>query len=115
MHVQGKKGEDSLLQNMEMGNSSQWYAQDGTESSPASPTVQEMSASADGLDSPPSAKPAEARRAAKSDAPDLSYINSDVPGKKAGPPASAQAAAPAPRQPPGAQLATPPWADVGLD
>jgi hypothetical protein len=100
---------------MEMGNSSQWYSQDGAENSPVSPAAQEMRASGSAADSSPQEKAG--RRAVKSDAPDLSYINSDVLGrKKSGPPpAPAQPRAPAPQQPSSAQQAQPSWADVGLD
>ena len=113
--MQNKKGEDSLLQNMEMGDSSQWYAHSGAGNSPVSPAVQEMGGSGAGPLPPAQAEPAEARQKPKSDAPDLSYINSDVLERKAPAQAVAQAAAPGLQKAPSERQAQPSWADVGLD
>ena len=106
----------SLLQNMEMGNAAQWYSQDGVESSSVMPAVQDMvSAGGSPVSAPSRSKPAGMKVVAKSDTPDLSYINSDaLKREKTGPEANVRPA-PAPKQPPGAPQAQPSWADVGLD
>ena len=80
--------------------------------SPISPEAQEMK-DVDSGNKTAGSKPSETRLVAKSETPDLSYINSDVLGDKAAPPPTpAEQPAAAERQPSTAQSA---WADVGLD
>jgi len=118
----------SLLRNMEMGNAAQWYSQGGLESSPVSPAAQEMRSSdviqdsALPLSKATKLKPAASKVVAKSDTPDLSYINDScvIPEaaereKSGSKVPQTPVPAPAAQMPSGAGQAQPSWADVGLD
>jgi hypothetical protein len=127
-----KKAQDGLLQNMEMGNSAAWYNQDSAAEGASPPAADQMvrnglepdvSKYAEPASSPKSAtaklangKASEpsVRIVAKSENPDLSYINSDALAARAQP-----ADPPPPVQRPNRDAPQPgapgAWADVGLD
>ena len=127
-----KKAQDGLLQNMEMGGSAAWYNQDSNGEGPSPPPVagdMERGTEPPTLDgvtptaSPKSmpdklgdGKPGDdkadtVRIVAKSENPDLSYINSDALAARMQP-----ADPPPPVRQPNKDSAQPgAWADVGLD
>ena len=124
-----KKAQDGLLQNMEMGNAA-WYNQDSNGEGPSPPPADKMER---GTEPPtpngvtPTASPKSdaekpgdgksgtgdnvTRIVAKSENPDLSYINSDALAARTQP-----ADPPPPVRQPSKDPAQPgAWADVGLD
>ena len=126
LSVAQKKTQDGLLQNMEMGNAA-WYNQDSNGEGPSPPPADQMERGTGpptpngvvtSTASPKSiaeklgdGKPGETRIVAKSENPDLSYINSDALAARAQP-----ADPPPPVRQPSKDPAQPgAWADVGLD
>ena len=124
-----KKAQDGLLQNMEMGNAA-WYNQDSNGEGPSPPPADQMErgtgpptptgvtptaspkSTAEKLgDGKPGAGDSVTRIVAKSENPDLSYINSDALAARTQP-----ADPPPPVRQPSKDPAQPgAWADVGLD